>query len=72
MAASHAWRRHAPVTPDHAERISETLIAYYAKVSPPCGLAEQARREAWRKYKRNLREQRRRGRIRRQKGKTTQ
>ena len=35
MAASHAWRRHAPVTPDHADRISETLIAYYAKVSPP-------------------------------------
>jgi hypothetical protein len=65
-AAISAANKGRPFTVEHRERISEAMLAHYERVSPPMSPAQRAWREHRRQYKRDLREQRRRGRIRRQ------
>lgn len=57
-AAISAANKDRLFTLEHADRISDALIAYYARVSPPSSAAERGRREARRLYKRALRARR--------------
>jgi hypothetical protein len=57
-AAVSAADRGREFSPQHCDRISEALIAYYARVSPPMSAKARQWREQRRLYKRALRARR--------------
>ena len=69
-AKMSASRRGKRFTSEHCDALSQALLDFYQRTHPPLSPAERARREARRIYKRDLREQRRRGRVRRHKEKS--